>query len=116
MQHEALRTFARKHHTMILFGPSILKAVLMVTAVLGLMALWLNIDHIVLGVAALVAASALGLGWLIWNGAHNNLQARMLARAKGQSTKPGFGLGWAVAASVAMLGGVGWMSLWSPWA
>jgi len=116
MQHEAHRTFARKHYFAIMFGPYISKAALLVVAVVGLMVLWLKVDHWMLGVGALAGAAALALGWLAWNGAHNGLQARMMARARGGTTKPGFGLGWAVATSVAMLGTVGWLSLWSPWA
>ena len=116
MQHEAHRTFARKHYFAIMFGPFISKVVVLAVAVVGLMALWLKVDHYLLGVGALFTGAALGLGWLGWNGAHNGLQARMMARARGGAAKPGFGLGWAVAASVAMFFGVGWLSLWSPWA
>lgn len=116
MQHEAHRTFARKHYLAIMFGPFLSKVIVLVAAVAGLMVLWLYVDHAKLGVGALLAAGALGLGWLGWTGAHDGLQERVMARAKGAAVKPGFGLGWAVAASVVMLGSVGWLSLWSPWA
>lgn len=116
MQHEAYRKFARDHSTAIIFGPFIARAVSLAVVVLALMAAWIYIPHRTLGTAALILAGGLAVVYLAVNGSRNNVQARMMARAKGQPVKSGLGLGWAVASVVVMLGGLGWLSLWSQWA
>jgi hypothetical protein len=116
MQHEALRTFARRNSNLILFGPFIARAVLLGLAVAGLMALWLYVDHVKLGVGALILAALVGGGWLAISQAGSGVQARQARRARGQAVRPGFGFGWAVACLCLLLAGTGWLALWSPYA
>jgi hypothetical protein len=97
------------------FGPYLGRFAVLVAAVGGLMWLWLHIPHVVLGGAALTCAAVVGGAWLVWTGSTGALQRRMAARAKGGDPR-GTGLGWAVAGLCILLAGVGWVSLWSPWA
>lgn len=115
LQHEALRTFARRHYWIILFGPSLLRLFGLLAAVAVLMFLWLKVPHAYLGVGAIVGALLVGGGWLLYTGSARSLQQRMAARAGGREPR-GAGLGWAVASVVALLGATGWLSLWSPYA
>jgi hypothetical protein len=97
------------------FGEPFMKRVFpVVGAVVALMVLWLKVPHFILGVASVMAALIVGVGWLLWNGSHQALQRRMSSRAAGG--RRGVGLGWAVAGVVVLLGSTGWLSLWSPWA
>jgi hypothetical protein len=116
MQHEALRTFARRHHMAILFGPFIARAILLVAVVAGLMALWLYVDHVVLGVGALALAALIGGVWIFVSQANSGVQARQARRVAGRPAQPGFGLGWSVAGLCILLVGTGWLALWSPYA
>ncbi len=116
MQHEALRTFARRHHMAILFGPYVARGILLVAVVVGLMALWLTVDHRILGIGALVLAAAVGGAWLVIVKASSGVQARQARRVAGKPVRPGGGLGWAVAGLVLILAGTGWLALWSPYA
>jgi len=116
LQHEALRTFARRHYRLILFGPFIARAMVLALAVAGLMALWLYVDHVKLGIGAFVLAAVLAVGWLFVTGSTSSLQGRMAARASGQAVRRGFGFGWAVAGLCVLLVGTGYLALWSPYA
>jgi hypothetical protein len=116
VHHEALRTFGRNHYRLILFGPIIAKALGLLAVVAGLMALWLKVDHVTLGVAALILAGVLGVAWIAITQAGSGVQARQRARAAGRDVRPGFGLGWAVGILFVMLAGTGWLALWSPYA
>lgn len=116
MQHEALRTFARRHHMAILFGPFIARGLLLAAVVVGLMALWIYVPHVTLGVGALVLAAIVTFGWLMVSQAGSGVQARQSRRAAGLPVKSGAGFGWAVAGLVVLLSGTGWLALWSPFA
>jgi hypothetical protein len=116
VQHEAYRTFGRKHYRVVIFGPYMARVLTLAAAVAGLMALWVLVPHALLGVAAIILAVAVVIGYLAVTGSRSSVQSRMIARAKGQRAKPGMGLGWAASAAAVMLGAVGWLSLWSPWA
>ncbi len=116
MQHEAYRTIARKHPYAVIFGPIVARLVALAVIVLGLMAAWMYVPHGLLGKLSLFLGGLILITWFVWRVNTNGLQARMMARARGEASRPGLGLGWAVAASVALLGGLGWLSLWSPYA
>lgn len=116
MQVEAYRHMGRKHANLIVFGPYIWRAVLLALAVGGLMLAWLKVDHGLLGLIALIAAAVVAVGWIAVTQSNGSLQRRMIANAAGQSTRPGMGLGWAVAGAVTLLAGTGYLALWSPWA
>jgi hypothetical protein len=116
LHHEALRTFARRHYRLILFGPYIARGLLLVGAVVGLMALWLYVDHVMLGVAAFILAAILGVVWLFVSNSMSSLQSRMAARAAGHEPKRAAGFGWAVAGVFLLLVGTGYLALWSPYA
>lgn len=116
LHHEALRTFARRHYRLILFGPFIARGLALVGAVVGLMLLWLYVDHVKLGVAAFILAAIVGLVWLFVTNSAASLQARMAARAAGHEPKRGAGFGWAVASLLILLTGTGYLALWSPYA
>jgi hypothetical protein len=117
MQHEAWRRIGRDHAYAIAFGPYIARLALLVGAVVGLMVLWLKVDHTKLGAGALILAGVLGIGWIFVTQATGGVQARQARRARGQAAaRPGLGLGWAVAGLVVILAGTGWLSLWSQWA
>lgn len=116
MQHEAHRTLARKHYLAVVLGPYITRALLLAVVVAGLMAAWIYVPHPMLGVSAIVLAVVLAVGWMVWNGVHNDLQARQMRRARGQRVGAPVALRLAVAASVLLLAGTGWLALWSPYA
>ena len=116
MQIEAWRHIGKKHAYLIAFGPFIARAVLVLLAVAGLMVLWLTVNHTTLGVAALILAGLLGVGWLAYTQSNAAIQHRQALRARGKATRPGLGLGWAVSTAVVLLGATGWLALGSPWA
>lgn len=111
----AHREAGRKYWRWYVFGPHIARVTLIVAAVVALGFLWLQVPHLFLGVAAIVLAVALAIGWAVYTGSTASLQRRMAARATGK-TERGAGLGWAVAGVVFLLGLTGWLSLGSPWA
>lgn len=116
MQVEAWRHIGKKHAYLIAFGPYILRLVLVVLALVGLMVLWFTVPHVTLGVSAIVLAVVTSVVWLALTQTSQAVQRRMIAHAKGQATRAGAGLGWAVATLVVMLGATGWLALGSPWA
>jgi len=116
MEVEAWRTIGRRHAYMIAFGPYFGRIMLLVAAVVALMVLWLKVDHVKLGIGALILAAVLAGVWIVINQAHDGVQARQAKRAAGQPVKTGFGFGWAVAGVVILLVGTGWLALWSPYA
>ncbi len=112
---QANRIYGSRFWFWIVFGPWLGRLVVLVAAVSALAWLWVAVPHVYLGGAALAAAGVLGVGWLLWTGSDAALQRRMAARAQDRGRR-GVGLGWAVAAVVALLAGTGWLALWSPYA
>jgi hypothetical protein len=112
---QANRIYGSRFWFWIVFGPWLGRLVVLVAAVSALAWLWVAVPHVYLGGAALAAAAVLGVGWLLWTGSNAALQRRMQARAQDRGRR-GVGLGWAVAAAVALLAGTGWLALWSPYA
>jgi hypothetical protein len=116
MQTEAYRHMGRKYATWIVMGPYIVRALVLAVVVAGLMLAWLKVDHGRLGFIALALAAVLGVGWLVVTNSNAAVQRRMVNSARGGNSRPGLGLGWAVAGAVFMLAGTGYLALWSPWA
>src|SRR3954471_14369059 len=96
-------------------GP-IVKLVVLLAAVAGLLWTWFHVPHLLLGVAAIVAALGVAAGWWVWTGSVKATQARMAANARSGGQRRGAGLGWAVTAVCVILLGVSWLSLGSQWA
>lgn len=112
MEVEAWRTIARRHPWKVVLGPFIARG-LGLGATVGVLAyLWVKVPHLYLGVAALVIAGVVGVGWVLWTNSNAALQRRMRSGA----ARRGVGLGWAVAGLVVLLGSTGWLALWSPYA
>lgn len=88
MRRAALRRFGERHTTMILFGPSIARTVGFVALTAGAAWVWFNVDHRTIGLVAGTLGLVMLFAYAASTIAATSPDARMMARATGQRTRP----------------------------